>query len=48
MRSLMTMITTSMLKIVSGNDCGLLEQAAGCDVKSEPDELGVCPGQWSR
>jgi hypothetical protein len=43
----MTRITTSMLKIAPGNDRGLLEQAASRDVKSEPDELGVFPGQWS-
>ena len=46
-RPLMTRITTSMLKITSSNDRGLLEQAAGRDVESEPDELGVFPGQWS-
>ena len=40
-------ITTSILKIASSNDRGLLEQAAGRDVKSEPDELGVFPDQWS-
>jgi hypothetical protein len=40
-------ITTPMLKVASSNDRGLLEQAAGGDVKSEPDELGVCPAQRS-
>jgi hypothetical protein len=40
-------LTLAMLKVASSNDRGLLEQAAGRDVKSEPDELGVCPGQRS-
>ena len=35
------------MKIALSDDRGLLEQAAGRDVKSEPDELGVFPGQWS-
>ena len=36
-----------MLKVASSNDRGLLEQAASRDVKSEPDELRVYPGQRS-
>ena len=47
LRHLMSRITIPMLKVASSNDRGLLEQAAGRDVKSEPDDLGVFPGQWS-
>ena len=45
---LMSRITIPMLKVALSNDRGLLEQATSRDVKSESDELGVCPGQRSR
>ena len=46
-KPLMIRISTSRLKIAPSHDRGLIEQAASRDVKGEPDELGVCPGQRS-